>query len=64
MVTQISLAEAAKTVKELPKTQQNTIKGGVLLVCEEKRHMTANGTFSTMTINAIANGEIGIMKMV
>ncbi len=63
MTTHISLTEAAKTIKELPKMQQCTVKGGVLLVCEEKRHTTSNSTFSTMTFVAIDNGNTGVAKV-
>ena len=63
MVTQTSLAEAAKTVKELPKTQQSTIKGGVLLVCEEKRHTNANSAFTTTNMAVEQDGTNSVDRM-
>lgn len=60
MTTHTSLKTAVKNIQPLPKADQNRIKGGVTLICEEKRRPAGN---TTTYIDAIQDGESGVTKM-
>ena len=54
------LQTRVKNIQPLSKADQNTIKGGVLLICEEKRRPTGNTTYY---MDAIQDGESGVTKI-
>ena len=60
MTKRTVLQTAVKNIQPLSQADQKDIKGGVLLICEEKRHM--NG-FVNYYFDAIPDGEPGVTKI-
>ena len=60
MTTHTTRQTVVKNIQPLSKADQNTIKGGVLLICEEKRRPTGNTTYY---IDAIQDGVSGVTKI-
>ena len=54
------LQTAVKNIQPLSQADQKDIKGGVLLICEEKRHTSG---LITYYIDARQDGESGSLKM-
>ena len=54
------LQTRVKNIQPLSQVDQKDIKGGVLLICEEKRRPTGNTTYY---IDAIQDGVSGVTKI-
>ena len=60
MTRRTPLQTAVKNIQPLSQADQKDIKGGVLLICEEKRHTSG---LITYYFDAIPDGESGVTKI-
>ena len=60
MTRRSPLQTRVKNIQPISKAEQKDIKGGVLLICEEKRRPTGNTTYY---IDAIQDGVSGVTKI-